>query len=142
MSQLPNANYQISKMLTHFFVLQKVLPHRIQQKYFQMIKFKLLDRIKVLSSRAKNGIFVPCNKFYDPTLALPNNLWSLDALKSNALMETERYRHKECTVPSPFVMSKDIRACVMHQKCLQIMSFTIDKIINKQNASSKVSESE
>jgi hypothetical protein len=96
-SRIPNVNYQISKMLTHFFVLQKVLPRRIQQKYFQMIKRKLLERVNVIKSRAdKNnssnrstksffnfsykryrfylGIYTPCNHFYDPQLPAPNNI--------------------------------------------------------------------
>jgi hypothetical protein len=95
-SRIPNANYQISKMLTHFFVLQKVLPRRIQQKYFQLIKRKLLDRINVIKSWEKTnssnrstktffnftykkyrfyfGIYTPCNHYYDPHLPMPNNI--------------------------------------------------------------------
>ncbi|EXX69481.1 hypothetical protein RirG_095640 [Rhizophagus irregularis DAOM 197198w] len=50
-SALPNAKYQISKGLQHFFSSQKVIPRRIQKKYFDMIRNKLLDRIMFIKSR-------------------------------------------------------------------------------------------
>jgi hypothetical protein len=155
-------------MLTHFFDLQKVLPRRIQQKYFQMIKSKLLDRDKVLSSRAKGttssnrttksffkftykkyrfyfGIYTPCNHSYDPCLPALNNIWSFDTLQSEELTVSEVHqlfkRCKECSVPSPFVMSQDRRACVMHQKYFfsRIDNTNVDL---NQEKPSKVTESE
>ncbi|GBC29186.2 hypothetical protein GLOIN_2v1792013 [Rhizophagus irregularis DAOM 181602=DAOM 197198] len=79
-------------MLSHFFNLQKVLPRRIQQKYFNLIRCKLLERIDFIKSRASNeslnnkttrtffsfsykryrfhfGIYVPCDHFYAPGLS-------------------------------------------------------------------------
>ncbi|EXX55435.1 hypothetical protein RirG_225430 [Rhizophagus irregularis DAOM 197198w] len=50
-SALPNAKYQISKGLQHFFSSQRVIPRRIQHKYFNMIRQKLLDRITFIKSR-------------------------------------------------------------------------------------------
>ncbi|POG63843.1 hypothetical protein GLOIN_2v1682224 [Rhizophagus irregularis DAOM 181602=DAOM 197198] len=116
-SYLPNTKYQISKMLTHFFTLQKVLPQRIQQKYFDLIRQKLLDRIDFIESRASNrtlknthtktffsfsykryrfhfGIYIPCEHVCTPAL-------------SNSLTR--------CHSPSPFVMSLNRRACGTHQ---------------------------
>jgi hypothetical protein len=144
-SRFPNVNYQISKMLTHFFVLQKVLPCHIQQKYFQMIKSKLLDRINGIKSRVEQsnssnrttkcffnftykkyrfylGIYTPYNQYYDPHLPTPNNIHLPNIITTGDVNEHELndyyeflQHRKKCTVPSPFVMSGDRRACVMHQ---------------------------
>jgi hypothetical protein len=53
-SLLPNIKFQVSTMLTHFFSHQYVIPRRIQQKYFQLIRSKLLDRIDMIKSRGNN----------------------------------------------------------------------------------------
>lgn len=55
-SRFPNYKYRISIMLTHFFSLQKVIPRRIQQKYFNMIRDKLLARISIIKSRAEKKL--------------------------------------------------------------------------------------
>lgn len=105
-------------MLSHFFNLQKVLPRRIQQKYFNLIRCKLLERIDFIKSRASNeslnnkttrtffsfsykryrfhfGIYVPCDHFYAPGLS----------------KIASRRRG-----PSPFIMSSNNRyACGAHQ---------------------------
>ena len=47
----PNHKYQINKMLTHFFTLQKVIPRSIQNKFFTFLSSKLLDRVKIVASR-------------------------------------------------------------------------------------------
>ncbi|RGB32676.1 hypothetical protein C1646_669970 [Rhizophagus diaphanus] len=55
-SRVPNAKFQISKALQHFFSSQRVIPCRIQKKYFDMLRKKLLDRIMFIESCAnKNG---------------------------------------------------------------------------------------
>jgi hypothetical protein len=170
-SRMLNANYQISKMLTHFFVLQKVLPRRIQQKYFQMIKRKLLDRINVIKSRAAKsnssnrstktffnftykkyrfylGIYTPCNQYYDPNLPSPNNIRSseLTPIEEMDEKELDDHRHylrrrKQCTVPSPFIMGDNRSACVMHQRYSGIFTQTVD-LLNSENLSTKNKESE
>ncbi|PKK78336.1 hypothetical protein RhiirC2_770303 [Rhizophagus irregularis] len=53
-STIPNAKYQISCMLTHFFSSQRVIPRRIQQKYFYFIRDKLLARQMMILSRANS----------------------------------------------------------------------------------------
>ncbi|PKY57644.1 hypothetical protein RhiirA4_478839 [Rhizophagus irregularis] len=117
-SKLPNDKYQISVMLTHFFSLQRVLPRRIQQKYFNFIRDKLIDRKSIIMSRAGKvcsrntstrnffnfsykryrfyfGIFIPCSHdYFTPGLLLPKGT---------------------CNVPAPFMMSDFRRACVIHQ---------------------------
>ncbi|PKY58078.1 hypothetical protein RhiirA4_479686 [Rhizophagus irregularis] len=117
-STTPNDRYRISCMLTHFFSSQRVLPRKIQQKYFSLIRDKLLARKEMISSRDNStrernittktffyftykkyrfhfGIYIPCHHEDVSSLpSLPNRI---------------------CTVPSPFVMSKGRRACVSHQ---------------------------
>jgi hypothetical protein len=156
-------------MLTHFFVLQKVLPHRIQQKYFQMIKSKLLDQINVIKSRESHitssnhstksffnftykkyrfyfGIYTSCNHFYDPSLPAPNNFWSHDTKAPVDANEAELYdffnRQKQCTVPSPFMMSQNQRACVMHQRNHHKDSLNHNRPTEPKKQSSKMSKSE
>ncbi|PKY48900.1 hypothetical protein RhiirA4_526315 [Rhizophagus irregularis] len=105
-------------MLMHFFTLQKVLPRRIQHKYFNLIRQKLLERIDLIKSRASNeslkntstktffnffykryrfyfGIYNPCGHFYAPGLSRITS---------------------RCRGPSSFVMSNNRRACGAHQR--------------------------
>ncbi|EXX65444.1 hypothetical protein RirG_133260 [Rhizophagus irregularis DAOM 197198w] len=118
-STIPNAKYQMSCMLTHFFSSQRVLPRRIQQKYFNYIRDKLLARhLMVYSHDHSNternritktffyftykryrfhfGIYTPCQQsFIHPGFSSTPHI---------------------CNIPVPFVMSKHRRACVMHQR--------------------------
>ncbi|GBC15402.1 hypothetical protein GLOIN_2v1814432 [Rhizophagus irregularis DAOM 181602=DAOM 197198] len=128
-SILPNHKYQINKMLTHFFSLQEVLPRRIQTKFFDFIRSKLLDRITIIRSRGSSnsdrnrstktffnfsykkyrfhfGIYIPC---------LPDCTSDLLSDKPAFLTHTPKTLHF-CQIPSPFIMSHHRRACVMHQK--------------------------
>ncbi|EXX76955.1 hypothetical protein RirG_028280 [Rhizophagus irregularis DAOM 197198w] len=105
-------------MLTHFFSSQRVIPRRIQQKYFNFIRDKLLARKDIIRSRANShtsrnihtrtffnftykkyrfylGLYIPCHHL-SPTPGIGP-------------------RPSSCAVPAPFVMSKCRRACVMHQ---------------------------
>ncbi|PKY57746.1 hypothetical protein RhiirA4_479055 [Rhizophagus irregularis] len=116
-SKIPNAKYQISKGLEHFFSAQKVIPRRIQQKYFNLIRTKLLDRINFIRSREQKnddrnystksffnfsykryrfyfGIYIHCE-------------FNIKCKFSNDLTEI-------CPLPSPFVMSKSRRGCGLH----------------------------
>ncbi|RIA82943.1 hypothetical protein C1645_743425 [Glomus cerebriforme] len=108
-----NKKYQISKLLTHFFRSQKVIPKRVQHKYFNFIRKSLLSRITFISNRTSHdsnnrttntffyftykkyrfhfGIYVPCN-------------FSRDGLC--------------CPIPSPIVLSNNRASCNDHQKWL------------------------
>ncbi|RIA79545.1 hypothetical protein C1645_882620 [Glomus cerebriforme] len=112
-----NDKYQISKLLTHFFHLQRVIPKRTQHKYFNRIRTLLMSRITIIKNRATStrsnrttktfvnftykkyrfhlGIFVPCNH---PTV--------------------ENRRFTTCTIPSPIILSNNRRGCLEHQKLL------------------------
>ncbi|CAB4439661.1 unnamed protein product [Rhizophagus irregularis] len=118
-STIPNAKYQMSCMLTHFFSSQRVLPRRIQQKYFNYIRDKLLARHMMVYSRDHSnsernrvtrtffnftykryrfhfGIYTPCQQsFTHPGFSSTPHI---------------------CNTPVPFVMSKHRRACVTHQQ--------------------------
>ncbi|CAB4416246.1 unnamed protein product [Rhizophagus irregularis] len=112
-STIPNAKYQMSCMLTHFFSLQRVIPRRIQQKYFNYIRDKLLARHMMVYSRDHSnsernrvtrtffnftykryrfhfGIYTPCQQsFTHPGFSSTPHI---------------------CNTPVPFVMSKHRRA--------------------------------
>jgi hypothetical protein len=50
-----NYKYQISKMIPHFFSIQRVLPRRIQTKYFSLIKNNLIKRISIITQRRNSS---------------------------------------------------------------------------------------
>ncbi|PKK61875.1 hypothetical protein RhiirC2_791201 [Rhizophagus irregularis] len=106
-------------MLTHFFSSQRVIPRRIQQKYFNYIRDKLLARKEIIRSRANShktrnthtrtffnftykkyhfylGLYIPCHQ-HSTTSGIGS-------------------RPSCYIVPAPFVMSNCRRACVMHQR--------------------------
>ncbi|EXX71130.1 hypothetical protein RirG_081260 [Rhizophagus irregularis DAOM 197198w] len=116
-SSFSNNKYQISCMLTHFFSSQRVLHRRVQDKYFNFLRNKLLDRIKIIKSRANStanrnystktffnftykkrrfyfGIYIPCPHVNDPE---------------------HFHKDTQCGIPTPFVMSQHRCACVTHQ---------------------------
>ncbi|CAB4415368.1 unnamed protein product [Rhizophagus irregularis] len=120
-SRLPNIKFQISKLLTHFFSTQKVIPRRLQSKFFELIRKKLLERFDFVKSRAQKndltnhmtktffnfsykkyrfyfGIYLPCNHVCtnSPFNTIP----------------------QVCTTPVPFTMSKHRSACILHHKKL------------------------
>ncbi|RGB30928.1 hypothetical protein C1646_278135 [Rhizophagus diaphanus] len=116
-SRLPNCRFQISKCLTHFFSSQRVIPKRIQDKYFNMLRKKLLDRITFIKSRGQNksqhnhmtktffnfsykkyrfhfGIYKACS----------HPAHTLRGINISPL----------CTVPSPFIITNEHKACIDH----------------------------
>ncbi|PKY48391.1 hypothetical protein RhiirA4_463975 [Rhizophagus irregularis] len=130
-SRLPNFKFQISKQLTHFFSTQRVIPRRLQSKFFVLIRKKLLERINFIRSRAQNdntsnhmtktffnfsykkyryyfGIYIPCNHANT---------------KGPFITQTH-----PCTTPVPFTMSKHRRACIMHHKKLALYCSPNDNI--------------
>ncbi|EXX71995.1 hypothetical protein RirG_073510 [Rhizophagus irregularis DAOM 197198w] len=120
-SKLPNHRFQISKCLTHFFLHQRVIPRRIQNKFFNMIRLKLLDRINLIASREGKitcsnnitktffnfsykryrfhfGIYVACNHL--PTKKFPYQ------------------KTTPCCIPCPFVRNFNRHACTQHHSAI------------------------
>ena len=54
-SKILNVKYQISRLLTHFFKNQKVIPKRIQNRYFNGLRRKFLERIKMIDNRSSSN---------------------------------------------------------------------------------------
>ncbi|PKY34752.1 hypothetical protein RhiirB3_395755 [Rhizophagus irregularis] len=130
-SVLPNAKYQISKQLQHFFSAQRVIPRKIQKKYFSLIRKKLLERITFIKSREnKNdhcdtstrtffnfsykkyhfyfGIYLPCQH------VIEHKGLSIPFL---------------CDVPSPLVRSNHRHGCDLH---FHLKNFTKTIDVKKQ----------
>ncbi|GES98130.1 hypothetical protein GLOIN_2v1768689 [Rhizophagus clarus] len=59
-SKYLNKKFKVSLLLTHFFKLQKVIPKRIQHKYFTFLRDSLYKRLSIIESRFILGIFIPC----------------------------------------------------------------------------------
>ncbi|EXX69622.1 hypothetical protein RirG_094400 [Rhizophagus irregularis DAOM 197198w] len=117
-------------MLTHFFSLQRVIPRRIQQRYFNLIRRKLLDQFNIIRSRA-GSILLPDNEDH-PHPGSQHNKSS----KTFFNFSYKRYRFhfgcyipcqhlmtlkkskdlSLCHIPSPFVMTNNRHACVDHQQ--------------------------
>ncbi|EXX79518.1 hypothetical protein RirG_004790 [Rhizophagus irregularis DAOM 197198w] len=131
-SQLPNFKFQISKQLTHFFSTQKVIPRRFQEKFFTLIRKKLLERLDFIVSHAQKkdtnnhmtktffnfsykkyrfyfGIYLPCNHSH-----------SVDPLSNTAVA---------CPIPVPFTMSLHRHACIIHHKKLVLYFISKDNKI-------------
>ncbi|PKK55417.1 hypothetical protein RhiirC2_802450 [Rhizophagus irregularis] len=128
-SRISNTKFQISNMLRHFFSHQQVIPRRIQQKYFNLIRLKLLDRIILIKSRGDSqlrrntltktffnfsykrycfhfGIFLPCSHPLSHTLT--GDVTNI------------------CTVPCPYIMSYHRRACIDHHTANMLHFSVID----------------
>lgn len=48
--------FRLSTLLTHFIKVQKVIPKRIQNKFFTFIRNKPLERIEIINKRARSTI--------------------------------------------------------------------------------------
>ncbi|RGB34912.1 hypothetical protein C1646_786036 [Rhizophagus diaphanus] len=119
-SQVPNAKFQISKALQYFFSSQRVIPRRIQKKYFNMLRTKLLERITFIESRANKtddrnhqmktffnfsykryrfyfGIYVPCEHQIAKLTSSPPTL---------------------CQQPSAIILSNNRHGCSSHVKII------------------------
>ncbi|PKY61312.1 hypothetical protein RhiirA4_486118 [Rhizophagus irregularis] len=114
--QIPDTNDIHLRIHTNDYHMsrQRVIPRRIQHKYFNLIRKKLLERIDIIKSREQKmdqhnrstktffnfsykkyrfyfGIFIPCNH----------------NIKSNLIQST-------CRIPSPIIMSNRRHACGAH----------------------------
>ncbi|GBB83565.1 hypothetical protein RclHR1_10260008 [Rhizophagus clarus] len=116
-SKYLNKKFKVSLLLTHFFKLQKVIPKRIQHKYFTFLRDSLHKRLSIIESRYNSthtnncstrtfirftykkyrfilGIFIPC--------CYPCGfLSSSPDLKENNC----------CTLPTPIVYSRYNNFC-------------------------------
>lgn len=61
-SKFLNTKYSIFLLVTHFFKLQKVIPWQIQNKYFNLIRNKLLQRYAIIKSRYYNSNNITKNR--------------------------------------------------------------------------------
>ena len=124
----PKHRFQISKMLTHFFMKQRVIPRRIQNKYYNMIRKKLLERIALIKSRGSSNN--PSNRttktFFNFTYKKYRFHFGIYTPCSFLLQDDNI-----CDTPSPFIMSRDRTACCSHQKVFfNNISSTADKSVS------------
>ncbi|GES89947.1 hypothetical protein GLOIN_2v1771732 [Rhizophagus clarus] len=93
-SKYLNKKFKVSLLLSHFFKLQKVIPKRIQHKYFTFLRDSLYKRLSIIESRFILGIYIPC--CYPGTF-----LSSSPDLKDNTC----------CTLPTSIVYSRFNNFC-------------------------------
>ncbi|POG57870.1 hypothetical protein GLOIN_2v1735928, partial [Rhizophagus irregularis DAOM 181602=DAOM 197198] len=144
-SSFPNDKYQISCMLTHFFISQRVLPRRVQDKYFNFLRNKLLDRIKIIKSRATStakrnystktffnftykkrhfyfGIYVPCPHVNDPEHFHKDTQCSILPLcyvtTSTRMRHSSTYIQNPATTSTDFVNNKASHANLLYYRWL------------------------
>ncbi|RGB33724.1 hypothetical protein C1646_743162 [Rhizophagus diaphanus] len=116
-SRLPNCRFQISKCLTHFFSSQRVIPKQIQDKYFNMIRKKLLERISFIKSRGQNKS--QCNhmtkNFFNFSYKKYRFYFGIYQACSHLTHTFKENNIKSfCTVPSPFITNNGRKACIDH----------------------------
>ncbi|GBB87537.1 hypothetical protein RclHR1_00140041 [Rhizophagus clarus] len=126
-SKYLNKKFKVSLLLTHFFKLQKVIPKRIQHKYFTFLRDSLYKRLSIIESQYNSthtnnrntrtfirftykkyrfmlGIFIPC---YHPCGFLSSS------------PDLKDYNNC-CTLPTPIVYSRynNFRhvGCGLHNK--------------------------
>ncbi|GBB99064.1 hypothetical protein RclHR1_03400016 [Rhizophagus clarus] len=134
-SRYPNTKFCILIFLTHFFSLQRGIPRCIQNKYFQFLRDKLLDRISIIKKRQQLhdlnnrssktffnfsykryrfylGIFILCGSQLPNPLGSPsitNIVWTVSDLF--------------CSLPVPFVLSQHPssrwQGCCIHQHLIR-----------------------
>ncbi|PKC58942.1 hypothetical protein RhiirA1_540776 [Rhizophagus irregularis] len=127
-STIPNAKYQMSCMLTHFFSSQRVLPRAIQQKYFNYIRDKLLARHLMVYSRDHSNIErnrITKTFFYFTYKRYRFHFGIYTPCQHHSTHSFSSTEHI-CNIPVPFVMSKHRRACVSHQR-----QFFSEKLFHK-----------
>ncbi|RIA80529.1 hypothetical protein C1645_866605 [Glomus cerebriforme] len=116
-----NNKYQISKLLTHFFAIQKVIPKRIQHKYFAKIRNSLLSRISFIdkrnSLRQRNRTTKTFFNFTYKKYRFHFRIYVLCNFET-----TQGF----CPLPSPIIMSNHRTACPFHQKWLNTHNTSTD----------------
>jgi len=115
----PNDKFQISKLLTHFFVRQKVIPRSVQNKYFNLIRVTSF-RNQQIQSFNKNAFQNFLTKIID----------SISVFMYHVLITHDNYTPLHPTL----VMSRDRKACFQHQKLLyrNISKVQSNKITQQQ----------
>jgi hypothetical protein len=116
-SSFPSHKYQISCMLTHFFSSQRVIPRRIQDKYFNFLRNKLLDRIKIITSRASSSTNrnYSTKTFFNFTYKKRRFYFGIYKPCPHVNDSEHFPKDTQCGIPTPFVMSQHRSACVTHQ---------------------------
>lgn len=105
----PNKKFRTSLMLSHFFKIQKVIPKRVQHKYFNFIRDKLLERSSLIENRA--------------TSTTKNN----NSTKTFFKFSYKKYRfhfgvlrrcihHPNEIIPTPVMRSRHRATCPFHEK--------------------------
>ncbi|CAB4424275.1 unnamed protein product [Rhizophagus irregularis] len=129
-SRLPNIKFQISKLLTHFFSTQKVIPRRLQSKFFGLIRKKLLERFNFIKSRAqKNNLTNHMTKTFFNFSYKKYRFYFGIYLPCNHVCTNDRFNTaaQVCTTPVPFTMSKHRSACILHHKKLVLYTTPKDE---------------
>jgi hypothetical protein len=120
-----NQKYQISKMLTHFFSIQRVLPRRIQTKYFNLIRDNLLKRITIISQRITSPNdhhkYKITRTFFKFTYKKYRFYFSIHT-PCNRPENPQNSNYNPCHIQSPFVMKNNLRACCLHQRQLFLVT--------------------
>ncbi|RIA82040.1 hypothetical protein C1645_744078 [Glomus cerebriforme] len=110
-SRIMNHKFQISKLLTHFFTIQRVIPNRVQHKYFDKIRNLLISRISHIENRKtkkqRNRI---TNTFFNFSYKKYRFHFGIYVLCNH--MTTQGI----CPLPSAIVLSNHRTGCVYHQK--------------------------
>ncbi|PKY56023.1 hypothetical protein RhiirA4_509744 [Rhizophagus irregularis] len=129
-SRLPNIKFQISKLLTHFFSTQKVIPRRLQPKFFGLIRKKLLERFDFIKSRVqKNDLTNHMTKTFFNFSYKKYRFYFGIYLPCNHVCTNDRFNTaaQVCTTPVPFTMSKHRSACILHHKKLVLYTTPKDE---------------
>jgi hypothetical protein len=116
-SVLPNAKYQISKGLQHFFSAQRVIPRRIQKKYFDMIRQKLLDHITFIKSREgkRNDRNMITKTFFNFSYKKYRFYFGIYIPCDHSIISKDLpIAPSSCVVPSPIVKSNNRHGCGLH----------------------------
>jgi hypothetical protein len=104
-SRYPNKKFCVSLLLTHFFKLQKVIPRRVQHKYFSMLRNKILTRYEIINKRklstAQNNRTT--KTFFNFTYK--RYRFRLGIYQSCSFNGESGGNDTSCTLPVPFVMS-------------------------------------
>jgi len=115
-SPILNTKYQISRLITHFFKLQKVLPNRVRNKYFNLIRKNLLNRLEFISHRRK----ITNHKDHNQTKTFFRFTYKRYRFIFGIYIPClyKESRDQKCLNPSPIILSNSRRACKDHQKYL------------------------
>ncbi len=125
-AKTPNSKYIVSLFLTQFFKLETRIPWAIKKKYFSRLRFLLLLQRHAIENRLHSnspnnrqtctyikfshkktryylGFYIPCEDL-NPVIIDP------------VLNFHSQAPNFSCSIPAPFVMSRDRKKCPYHVK--------------------------